>query len=74
MLDAGKDFKHVKATANRDDCISCGLCASTCPKVFHVAEDGFAEVYVNPALEPEEKAARKARGKRSRLCYHVRIG
>ncbi|MDD4510409.1 MAG: hypothetical protein PHY23_05870 [Oscillospiraceae bacterium] len=30
--------------------MSCGLCASTCLQVFRMAEDGFAEVYVDPAL------------------------
>ena len=25
-----------------DSCISCGLCADTCPAVFHMGDDGMA--------------------------------
>lgn len=31
---------HVNA-----DCISCGLCVSICPDVFHITEGGTAGVY-----------------------------
>ena len=31
----------MTATVN-ENCISCGLCAGTCPEVFHMGEDGFA--------------------------------
>lgn len=34
----------MKATIDRSGCIGCGLCASTCPEVFRMAEDGLAEV------------------------------
>jgi ferredoxin len=34
----------MKATLDRDGCISCGLCAETCPEVFRMADDGVAEV------------------------------
>ncbi len=40
---------HVNA-----NCISCGLCVSTCPDVFHITEGGTAGVYsreVPPELE-----------------------
>jgi ferredoxin len=30
----------VKATIDRSKCISCGACAASCPKLFHMAEDG----------------------------------
>lgn len=33
----------MKAVVNKDGCISCGLCVSTCPEVFSFDEDGVAE-------------------------------
>ena len=51
----------MKASINRDGCISCGLCESTCPKVFRIAEDGLAEVYVDPVPSSEEDTAEEAR-------------
>lgn len=51
----------MKASIDRDGCISCGLCESTCPKVFRMAEDGLAEVYVDSIPESEESAAIEAR-------------
>ncbi len=33
----------MKANVNKDGCISCGLCVSTCPEVFSFDEDGLAE-------------------------------
>ncbi len=33
----------MKAVVNKDGCISCGLCVSTCPEVFSFDEDGIAE-------------------------------
>lgn len=32
----------MKAYINRDGCIACGLCASTCPEVFSMSKDGPA--------------------------------
>ena len=32
----------MKATVN-ESCISCGLCAGTCPEIFSMGEDGFAQ-------------------------------
>lgn len=32
----------MKALVN-DACIGCGLCASLCPEVFHMADSGSAE-------------------------------
>jgi ferredoxin len=48
----------MKAKIDREGCIACGLCTEICPKVFRMADDGMAEVYVDevPAGE-EEKAA-----------------
>jgi ferredoxin len=37
----------MKAFIDRGNCISCGLCAGTCPEVFRMAEDDNAEVYID---------------------------
>ena len=48
----------MKATIDRAGCISCGLCAETCPEVFRMADDGLAEAYrENVPKEVEESAA-----------------
>lgn len=42
-----------------DSCIGCGLCANTCPEVFHM-DDGHAVAApgsVSPALEPSARDA-----------------
>ncbi len=38
----------MEVEINRDGCISCGLCESTCPEVFQIADDGLAEVINQP--------------------------
>ena len=50
----------MKATLDRDGCISCGLCAATCPEVFRMADDGVAEVYVNEVPADAEGSAVEA--------------
>ena len=32
---------------NKEKCIGCGACASTCPQVFEMGEDGKAQVKAN---------------------------
>jgi len=51
----------MKATIDREGCISCGLCASTCPEVFRMADDGVAEVFTDPVPESVGDAASEAR-------------
>ncbi len=47
----------MKASLDRDGCISCGLCPSICPDVFRMADDGVAEVYrADVPAEAEEQA------------------
>lgn len=43
----------MKAIIDRGGCIGCGLCASTCPEVFAMADDGLAEVIQDPTPETE---------------------
>lgn len=50
----------MKAEIDRDGCIACGLCASTCPEVFRMADDGYAEVYVDEVPQECEDAAVEA--------------
>jgi ferredoxin len=50
----------MKASIDRDGCISCGLCPDTCPDVFRMADDGKAEVYVDEVPGDAEDAAREA--------------
>ncbi len=50
----------MKATINREGCIGCELCASTCPEVFRMADDGLAEVYVDTVPPDAEDAAVEA--------------
>lgn len=50
----------MKASIDRDGCISCGLCVSTCPKVFRMGDDDIAEVYTDPVPAEEEEAAIEA--------------
>ena len=51
----------MKATIDRDGCISCELCVQTCPAVFRMADDGLAEVYTDPVPSDEEDASQEAR-------------
>jgi ferredoxin len=45
----------MRASIDKSGCISCGLCVETCPSVFRIGEDGYAEVFVDiiPAEEAE---------------------
>lgn len=39
----------MEVSIERSDCISCGLCVSTCPDVFRIAEDGLRRSTASPA-------------------------
>ncbi len=50
----------MKAAVDRDGCILCGLCASTCPEVFRMGDDGPAEAYVDQVPAEAEQTAVEA--------------
>ncbi len=50
----------MKASIDRDGCISCGLCPEVCPEVFRMANDGKAEVYVDAVPAGAEDSAQEA--------------
>jgi ferredoxin len=52
--------KIMKASIDRDGCISCGLCTTICPEVFRMADDGLAEVYIDVVPEEVEDSAKEA--------------
>jgi len=56
----GKGVVDMKATVDRDGCIECGLCASICPEVFRMGDDGPAEAYVDEVPESAEQTAVEA--------------
>ena len=52
----------MEVEINRDGCISCGLCESTCPEVFQIADDGLAEVIASPTDDTMELVKEAAGG------------
>lgn len=42
------------------DCIGCGLCANTCPEVFHMTDAGLAEANPDAVPAAAEAAAAEA--------------
>jgi len=42
-------------------CIGCGLCASTCPAVFHLTDAGTAEAEAGKVSADLEKSALEAK-------------
>lgn len=47
----------MKAVIDREGCIACELCVDTCPEVFRMAEDGYAEVIVDEIPAEAEACA-----------------
>ena len=50
----------MKAFLDREGCIACELCPTTCPEVFRMAEDGLAEVYAVEIPKDAEDTAKEA--------------
>jgi len=43
-----------KPVVDQDNCISCGLCISACPTVFHFNRSGKSEVYDSTGASEEQ--------------------
>ncbi|MDD3192507.1 MAG: ferredoxin [Oscillospiraceae bacterium] len=51
----------MKASIDREGCIGCTLCATICPDVFFMADDGKADVSQTPVPESARNSAQSAR-------------
>lgn len=49
-----------KVSVDKDLCIGCGLCADTCPDVFHLEDDGKAGVKSQDAAKTNLTGAKDA--------------
>lgn len=50
----------MKATVDRDACISCGLCVSVCPEVFEFDDEDISTVIQDPVAADNEGCARES--------------
>jgi ferredoxin len=50
----------MKATVDRDACISCGLCESVCPDVFKLDDESISTVIQDPVAAENEDCAKEA--------------
>lgn len=50
----------MKVTIDRDTCTGCELCATTCPEVFEIDDDGLAKVKADPVPAGAVDGAKEA--------------
>ncbi|MBQ8604743.1 MAG: ferredoxin [Oscillospiraceae bacterium] len=50
----------MKAFVDKNSCISCGICASVCPVVFAMSDDGKAEAVLTDVPEGSMDNAKNA--------------
>jgi ferredoxin len=46
---------------NKEKCIGCGYCASVCPEVFELGDDGKSQVKKNANLEENKDCIKEAK-------------
>jgi ferredoxin len=46
---------------NKEKCIGCGYCASVCPEVFELGEDGKSRIKENADLEKNKDCIKEAK-------------
>ena len=51
----------MKAYVDKDLCIGCGLCEATCPSVFKLNDDSYAEVIQEEVPKGLDDCANEAR-------------
>jgi len=50
----------MKAVVDRDTCMGCGLCESTCPALFEMDDEEKAKVIVEEIAKQDEACAKQA--------------
>ncbi len=45
---------------DKNTCIGCGACTATCPEVFEMTDDGFAEVKKDADTKKNAKCVKEA--------------
>ena len=50
----------MKAHVDKATCISCGICASVCPEVFQMDDDGKAKAIEDSVPTTEEDSTKEA--------------
>ena len=50
----------MKVKVNKDACIGCGACASICPDVFKLNDEGLSEAVKEEVKEEEQDEVRDA--------------
>ncbi|MGM9882122.1 MAG: ferredoxin [Bacilli bacterium] len=51
----------MKLSVNKEKCIGCGFCVSTCEEIFNFDDDSQAKVIVNPIPEDKINEAKAAK-------------